>query len=121
MLLAPLSVAALRLFEPLDLAASPTPWLPAVAAAVVATLCAAAMLPAVMGGLRTSAPALLLRAGAIGSLAVGLAIAAGRAGSEAAAFPDPAPQTLASMEDVLDWPPNGSALGRPPGSGDSGT
>lgn len=101
MLTAPLAVAALRLFDPLELAGSAAGWLPSVTSAIVALLCAGVMLQAVTRGLRSSSPVLLLRAGAAGSLATGLAIAAGRGVSDPATFPDPALSVGAAVAGAL--------------------
>ena len=101
MVLAPLSVGALRLFRPFELAGSPAPWLPAIFGGAAAVLCALAMVVGTARGLRGASPARLLRAGALGTLAAGLAATAVRGVSPPEDFPDPALALTAVVAGVL--------------------
>ncbi len=89
-LLAPLTVAALHLFQPLALADSLATWLAAAVAGLGAAACSVATLAMVARGLRRADVRLLLGGGALGSLAMGLSVAAVRATTDPAAFPDTA-------------------------------
>jgi diguanylate cyclase (GGDEF)-like protein len=88
-LLAPIAVALLRLFPPvaLDQAGAPA-WLPVAIAGGAAAALGLATAASLGRGVREGDPVLLGDAAAFGALAVGLAVAALRALTDPAGFPD---------------------------------
>lgn len=99
--IAPAAVVALRLFDPLLLAGSAAPWLPSLTAAAATALAAVAMLVGVARGLRDGSPPAVLRGGAMGAVATGLAVAAVEGASSPGAFPVPALSACAVAAGVL--------------------
>jgi diguanylate cyclase (GGDEF)-like protein len=87
-LLAPLAVAALRLFGPPQPIPGDAAWLAAGAAALAATALGLGTLTLLVRGLRAGEAALLAGAAGAGALAVGLAVMAIRAPGSPATFPD---------------------------------
>lgn len=101
-LLAPLAVAALRLFPPLELAASTAPWwLSSGMAGGAAVALGLASALVVARGLLDGRASSLGDAAGLGALAVGLAVAALRAPGLLANFPDGGLATAAMASGIL--------------------
>ena len=101
-LLAPLAVAALRLFPPLELAAPTAPsWLASAVAGGAAAALGLATALMVARGLLDGRSTNVADAASLGALAVGLAVAALRAPSALASFPDGGLATAAMASGIL--------------------
>ncbi|HSM38100.1 MAG TPA: GGDEF domain-containing protein [Candidatus Limnocylindrales bacterium] len=114
--LAPVAVATLLLFAPLRPTAVGVGWLPVLAGGIAAAAGAIATVPSVARGLRSASPQLIARAGALGTLTVGLSVTTLQAIANPASFPAASLAVAAPLAAAIllavSWLPREVALAR---------